>query len=102
MIVAHAPLATEDECGMCQSCCARDLLVSHTRAFLSMPVHDADVDVERHGRSGDPFRCSLASVWQQMEALVESGLVKAIGVSNWRVKDLKQIVTTAKIQPVCK
>lgn len=43
----------------------------------------------------------MADVWKQMEELVDGGLVKSIGVSNWRIKDLKQIVGTAKIQPVC-
>jgi len=50
---------------------------------------------------GTPFEragelLSLEQVWAEMEGLVELGLVKDIGVSNWRIQDLQQIAT-AKI-----
>lgn len=34
-----------------------------------------------------------------MESLVESGMTKAIGVSNWRIKDIEAIYDSAKIKP---
>ena len=52
-------------------------------------------------RSGEPFRTSLPEVWRQMESLVDEGLVRSIGVSNWRVSDLKQIYSGARIPPAC-
>jgi len=37
--------------------------------------------------------------WKQMEALVETGKVKAIGVSNYSKKYLEELLPTAKIVP---
>lgn len=50
-------------------------------------------------RSGEPFGASLDDAWKQMEALVAAGLVRTIGVSNWRVSDLEQVIPTATITP---
>ena len=52
-------------------------------------------------KSGAPFEMPLAQVWKQMEALVDAGLVRSIGVSNWRIADLQQIVDDARILPAC-
>ena len=52
-------------------------------------------------RDGSPFITPLPEVWQQMESLVEKGLAKAIGVSNWRVRDLQTIYDSARIKPCC-
>ena len=35
-----------------------------------------------------------------MEDLVDLGLVRSLGVSNFRVEDVKQILTFARIKPV--
>jgi diketogulonate reductase-like aldo/keto reductase len=51
------------------------------------------------GEDNVPFKRSLPQVWSEMEALVEKGLTKAIGVSNWRKKDLEQIFDSAVIKP---
>ena len=42
---------------------------------------------------GSPFTsvASLSEVWAQLEALVDEGLVRQIGVSNWRVGDLEAV-----------
>jgi len=37
--------------------------------------------------------------WTEMEKLLETGKVKAIGVSNFSIKTLEQLFTTAKITP---
>lgn len=37
--------------------------------------------------------------WRAMEALVDSGKAKAIGVSNWTIDGLKQLLDFAKIKP---
>ena len=50
---------------------------------------------------GKPFRKSLREVWREMEALVDLGLCRAIGVSNWRVCDLDEIFDGARIKPCC-
>ncbi|KAI1266995.1 Aldo/keto reductase [Xylariaceae sp. FL1019] len=38
-------------------------------------------------------------VWEQMEAVKASGKAKSIGVSNFQVKDLENILSTAKVVP---
>ncbi|KAG6844501.1 hypothetical protein H0H87_006387 [Tephrocybe sp. NHM501043] len=42
----------------------------------------------------------LSDTWKQMEALVEKGKVKSIGVSNFSQTKLEEILPTAKIIPV--
>lgn len=37
--------------------------------------------------------------WRAMEELVDSGIVKAIGVSNWTIPGLKQLLEFARIKP---
>ena len=51
--------------------------------------------------AGAPFATPLADAWAQMESLVEKGLVRSIGVSNWRVVDLAEIFDGARIKPCC-
>ncbi|GJJ14631.1 hypothetical protein Clacol_008897 [Clathrus columnatus] len=42
---------------------------------------------------------NINETWEQMEKLLETDKVRAIGVSNFSVKNLKQLLTTAKIVP---
>lgn len=45
------------------------------------------------------FERSLLEIWADMETLVDTGRVRAIGVSNWRVSDLTEIFDTARVKP---
>ena len=48
-----------------------------------------------------PFGVNLEKAWKEMEGLVKSGLVRSIGVSNFRVEDLQSILENCEIPPCC-
>lgn len=48
-----------------------------------------------------PSKKPMHVLWAEMEALVEKGLTKSIGVSNFNVQLLSDILTYCKIKPVC-
>ena len=50
---------------------------------------------------GKPFRTPLPEVWRQMEQLVDKGLARQIGVSNWRLRDLREVIGSCRIPPAC-
>ncbi|KAF7999354.1 hypothetical protein HF325_006030 [Metschnikowia pulcherrima] len=56
-------------------------------------LHSPFVDKEAHG-------FTLAEAWQSLEKLVDEGLAKSIGVSNFSVEDLQEILKIARIKPV--
>ena len=41
----------------------------------------------------------LQKTWKQMEQLVEEGLVKSIGISNFSVQKIQDLLKYAKIKP---
>jgi len=41
----------------------------------------------------------IADTWKEMETLVDKGLCKHIGVSNFSVKKIKELLETARIKP---
>ncbi|XP_062509301.1 aldose reductase A-like [Corticium candelabrum] len=42
---------------------------------------------------------TLTETWQKMESLVDKGLVKAIGVSNFLVSEIQEILGSCRIKP---
>lgn len=59
---------------------------------------NADIDESEGGKRIDPT-VSIHETWRAMEALVDQGLVKHIGVSNFPVSLLHELLTTARIPP---
>ena len=54
------------------------------------------------GNVGEQVQPSIQETWQAMESLVKDGLVRSIGVSNFSVKKLEDILRYAEIPPaVC-
>ncbi|WWD03051.1 hypothetical protein V865_001095 [Kwoniella europaea PYCC6329] len=47
-----------------------------------------------------PLSEDFLSTWAAMEKLVEKGLVRSIGVSNFNIYKLKKLIAAAKIKPV--
>jgi len=49
--------------------------------------------------TGVDYDCSIRETWEAMEACVQDGLVKAIGVSNFSIMALHDLLSWAKIKP---
>jgi len=62
--------------------------LDHVDLFL---IHSPTPENQEEGR--------LKELWKQMEGVHKDGLAKSIGVSNFRVEDLKEILDGAEIVP---
>ncbi|CAI5476948.1 unnamed protein product [Closterium sp. Yama58-4] len=72
----------------------QDLRLSYLDLFLlHIPVQMAKPWHSPPQREDRVLTWQVAATWQQMEAAVEQGLVRAIGVSNWSVTRLKQLLS---------
>lgn len=83
-----------------------DLFLIHwPQAFTYVPIDmtqrgysDEEIDESEGGRRIDP-NVSIHETWKAMEDLVEEGLVRSIGVSNFPVSLLHELMTQSKIPP---
>ncbi|KAI9092372.1 NADP-dependent oxidoreductase domain-containing protein [Phlyctochytrium arcticum] len=50
--------------------------------------------------SFEKYGTTLNDAWRAMEATVDQGLAKSIGVSNFGIEDLQQVLDIARIKPV--
>ena len=51
------------------------------------------------GKPGPRIDPPLEETWQAMEGLVEDGLVRSIGISNFSPSKTQQVLKVAKIKP---
>ncbi|KAI9614608.1 hypothetical protein KEM48_005919 [Puccinia striiformis f. sp. tritici PST-130] len=84
------------QCGL-----AREKLYITTKGAITGPqsglcrpllIHTAMFTKEE----GEP---TLAEAWKSMEEIQAEGLAKSIGVSNYRISDLKETLKSAKVKP---
>ena len=64
--------------------------------------HAPGCDVDSRSPNAKPYiHENYMKTWNQMEKLVERGLVKHIGTSNMTIPKLKLVLRDAKIKPAC-
>lgn len=51
------------------------------------------------GLPGPEIKPALSDTWAAMEGLVDRGLVKAIGISNFSIKKMEGLIKGARIKP---
>jgi diketogulonate reductase-like aldo/keto reductase len=74
-----------------------DLYLVHWPFPNSHPPH---CDIDERDPSAVPFDPSAyLNTWRQMEALVDEGLVRAIGTSNMTIAKLEPLLAKARIRP---
>jgi len=77
-----------------------DLYLVHLPARLDKSVGNTICGDDRKGLIGYSPEM-MKETWQEMEKLVEMGLVKSIGISNFTTKKVAELLEFAKIKPVC-
>ena len=74
----------------------RELQLSHLDLYLiHWPVCWAKNSIMKPDR-----RASLRGAWETLEALVDEGKVRHIGVSNYNQQELEELLAYARIKPV--
>ncbi|XP_065062503.1 aldo-keto reductase family 1 member B10-like [Rhopilema esculentum] len=77
-----------------------DLYLIHVPCQLDKSLGDTVPGADKKGLIGYTAE-RMRETWEAMEKLVEMGLVKSIGVSNFTTKKLKELMPYVKIKPVC-
>mmetsp|Transcript_4997 Transcript_4997/g.12943 ORF Transcript_4997/g.12943 Transcript_4997/m.12943 type:complete len:373 (-) Transcript_4997:1940-3058(-) len=79
-----------------------DLYIIHwPHAFVHVDGSNRSFPRDDEGNMRYDMETTLLQTWTAMEALVDAGLVKAIGLSNFNVDQVDEIVTKGRIMPVC-
>ena len=70
----------------------RDMLTRLNCDYLDLYLLHAPIEFVNSNLNIEP-------IWREMESLVDQGLVKKIGVSNFRASDLDQLIAISRIRP---
>ncbi|GAA5898854.1 hypothetical protein JCM8208_005412 [Rhodotorula glutinis] len=76
-----------------------DLYLIHWPVPLNPNGNDPLFPKLEDGSRDKDTEWSINDTWKQMEAVLEQGLVKAIGVSNFSQKMMEKLLTTAEVVP---
>ena len=96
-----------DEVEDCEAACKKQLeklQVDYLDLYLvHWPIAVNQVSPSDEGGKTEWHRIKqpMHKTWEQMEALVDKGLVKSIGVSNFNVQLLWDLLNYCRIKPVC-
>ncbi|ORX33560.1 putative aldehyde reductase i [Kockovaella imperatae] len=85
-----------------------DLYLMHWNICFQVDAPEGELPLKEHLVKNDegtvklnvPLSDDVTPTWQALEACVEKGLTKAIGVSNLNINRTKQVLKIAKIKPV--
>jgi len=75
-----------------------DLYLVHGPTGLQY-LSDTNVFSMKDGKSQLDKSTDLEAVWKSMEEQVDSGLTRAIGISNFNIKQIERIVKVARVHP---
>lgn len=88
----------------CRAACQRSLKrlgVEYLDLYLvHFPLATRKVTNEDSSESFERIKIPMHKIWAQMEALVKEGLVRSIGVSNFNVQLLWDLMNYAEVMPV--
>jgi len=77
-----------------------DLYLVHWPFAFSFSGYDLEDEAPRDEEGSVKFeKVTLADTWREMEKLVEEGLVRSVGVSNFSLTQIVNLLATARIPP---
>jgi len=76
-----------------------DLYLIHCPIGMKYVSDDLLLPRDSEGNCALDMSTDLVAVWKEMEKIVDSGLAKSIGVSNFNAEQLERIIKNARIRP---
>lgn len=76
-----------------------DLFLIHSPIGFKGAAHDKDLMPIKDGRVNIDFGTNHIELWKEMEKMVDLGLTKSIGVSNFNAKQIRRLLAVARIPP---
>uniref|UniRef100_A0A8C3XP78 NADP-dependent oxidoreductase domain-containing protein n=1 Tax=Chelydra serpentina TaxID=8475 RepID=A0A8C3XP78_CHESE len=67
--------------------------------YLDLYLMHSPMGFLHTGPDPKPFPATPLSSWQAMEKLVDEGLVKSVGVSNFNISQLERLLSVCRIKP---